>query len=216
MSKVRGCFITFEGIEGVGKTSNIDAAAALIRSAGIDVVLTREPGGTPFAEQLRDLLLATRNEQVTAVTELLLMFAARSQHIQNVINPALDSGQWVVCDRFTDATFAYQGGGRGVDWNQISVLEQMVQGPLQADMTIILDLDPKVGLTRASNRGALDRIEQEELSFFSAVREAYLKRAQANNSRYRVVDASVPLEHVKAQVAEHVNALVSDRKNHES
>ena len=177
MNKTRtGRFITVEGTEGVGKSTNIDFLCRLLKEQGIEIVLTREPGGTPLAEELRELLLSPREERVSQDTELLLMFAARAQHIENVIRPALERGAWVVSDRFTDATFAYQGGGRGVDIQSIELLEKLVQHDLHPDLTLLLDLDVEVGLKRASARSAPDRFEQEKLEFFGKVRSAYLQR----------------------------------------
>ena len=156
-------FITIEGIEGVGKSTNIIAIKDFLDQQQIDYVLTREPGGTLLAEAIRDLLLKESNEDVDSITELLLMFGARSQHLAEVIRPALEQGRWVICDRFTDATYAYQGGGRGIDSGKIAVLENLVQGELRPDLTLILDLEPQLGLARASDRGQLDRFEKQQL-----------------------------------------------------
>ncbi len=204
----RGRFITVEGTEGVGKSTNIDFLCALLADHGIEVVLTREPGGTPLAEELRNLLLQPREETVSSDAELLLMFAARSQHIANVIKPALERGAWVISDRFTDATFAYQGGGRGVDVKQIELLETLVQKGLQPDLTLLLDLDVEVGLKRASARSAPDRFEQEKVAFFERVRGAYLKRAENDPSRFAIVDASLGLSEVQAQIAGAIKPFV--------
>jgi dTMP kinase len=200
-SKARGIFITMEGAEGVGKSTNIDFIARALDSKGIPYVLTREPGGTPLAEDIRQLLLSVREETVAEDAELLLLFAARAQHMANVIVPALNSGQWVVCDRFTDATFAYQGGGRGISVDKIASLEQWVQGNLRPDYTILLDAPVEVGMERASKRGQLDRIEREQQQFFEAVRAAYLTRAKQNKERFRVIDASQPLESVQENLS---------------
>ena len=197
MSLNRGLFITVEGGEGVGKSTNIACIELMLRQTGIDVVLTREPGGTPLAESIRDLLLQPIDEKVSENAELLLMFAARSQHISKVIEPALAAGSWVVCDRFTDATYAYQGGGRGIDERKIADLESWVQGELRPDITILLDAPVEVGMTRAGKRGALDRFEQEKMDFFQRVRANYLARAKQDPQRYRVIDASLPLPQVK-------------------
>lgn len=196
----RGRFITVEGTEGVGKSTNIDFLCRLLEAQGIEVVLTREPGGTPLAEELRNILLSPREEQVSDDAELLLMFAARAQHICNVIEPALARGAWVVSDRFTDATFAYQGGGRGLDLKNIELLEGLVQKGLQPDMTLLLDLDVAEGLKRASARSAPDRFEQEKVVFFEKVRAAYLARAQADADRFAVIDAAVELPAVQEQI----------------
>lgn len=196
----RGLFITVEGGEGVGKSTNIECIASILRSAEIDAVLTREPGGTPFAESIRNLLLQPVDEPVSENAELLLMFAARSQHISSVIEPALAKGSWVVCDRFTDATYAYQGGGRGIEEAKIADLENWVQGELRPDITILLDAPIEVGMTRAGKRGALDRFEQEKMDFFQRVRSSYLARAKNEPQRYRVIDASLSLSQVKASL----------------
>ncbi|GAC1031236.1 dTMP kinase [Pseudomonas sp. No.21] len=192
-----GLFITLEGPEGAGKSTNRDFLAERLRSHGIDVLLTREPGGTPLAERIRELLLAPSDEAMAADTELLLMFAARAQHIAGVIRPALARGQVVLCDRFTDATYAYQGGGRGLPVERIALLENFVQGELRPDLTLVFDLPVDVGLSRAAARGRLDRFEQEDRSFFEAVRQTYLQRAAAAPERYRVLDAAAPLADVQ-------------------
>lgn len=203
----KGKFITIEGIEGVGKTTNITAALNYLRSRGLEVVLTREPGGTPLAEEVRKLLLMVRDETVSEKTELLMMFAARAQHIETLIKPNLEAGRWVLSDRFTDATFAYQGGGRGLPWSMISQLESMVQDELQPDLTLILDVEPEVGLARAKGRGELDRIEREEIGFFHRVRNAYLQRVEENPHRYKVIDAGQELQLVTAAVVKAVSEL---------
>jgi dTMP kinase len=202
MNTERGRFITVEGTEGVGKSTNIAFLCGLLEAEGIEVVLTREPGGTPLAEQLRALLLEPREEVVSDTAELLLMFAARAQHLNNVILPALARGAWVVSDRFTDATFAYQGGGRGVDQTQIALLESLVQNGVQPDLTLLLDLDVETGLQRASARSTPDRFEREKVEFFQRVRAAYLQRANADSARFAVIDASLSLSQVQAQIAE--------------
>jgi len=194
---VTGLFITLEGPEGAGKSTNREYLAARLRAEGIDVVLTREPGGTPLAERIRDLLLAPSDESMAADTELLLVFAARAQHLAQVIRPALARGAIVLCDRFTDATYAYQGGGRGLPQERIAVLEDFVQGQLRPDLTLVFDLPVEVGLARASARGQLDRFEQEGRAFFEAVRSTYLNRAKAAPGRYRLVDAALSLAEVQ-------------------
>nr|WP_229631826.1 dTMP kinase [Pseudomonas quercus] len=193
-------FITLEGPEGAGKSTNRDYLAARLRDAGMDVQLTREPGGTPLAERIRELLLAPSDEPMAVDTELLLMFAARAQHIDQVIRPALARGAVVVCDRFTDATYAYQGGGRGISVSRIAELEAFVQGSLRPDLTLVFDLPVDVGLARAAARGRLDRFEQEARSFFDAVRQAYLARAATDPQRYEIIDASLPLAKVQAHL----------------
>ena len=207
-SRPRGLFITMEGSEGVGKSTNMALVETLLKDRGISFVRTREPGGTPLAEEVRELLLTPRDESMDPMTELLLVFAARAQHIARVIVPALERGEWVLCDRFTDATFAYQGGGRELDKQVIEALEQLVQAGLQPDCTILLDAPVEVGLARAAKRGELDRFEQEKMEFFERVRAAYLERAGRNPSRYCVVDASLPLSEVERQVESALLGLV--------
>jgi dTMP kinase len=172
-------------------------------------VLTREPGGTPLAEAMRELLLQRRQESVSENAELLLMFAARAQHIDQVIEPALSDGCWVVCDRFTDATYAYQGGGRGVPVNKIADLERWVQGDLRPDFTVLLDAPVELGLRRARQRAELDRFEQETLGFFESVRGAYLAMAEADPGRYRLIDASQPLESVQQDLSVVLDYMIS-------
>ena len=210
MSDRQGCFITLEGTEGVGKSTNLAFIESMLAEAGISFALTREPGGTPLAEELREMLLSPREETVVDDAELLMVFAARAQHLQTVIKPALQSGQWVLCDRFTDATFAYQGGGRGLDQSLILDLEQRVQKGLQPDLTLLLDVPVEIGLARAAKRGALDRFEQEQIGFFERVRAAYLQRAADDPQRFAVIDASVSLEAVQAQIRK-VMAAFLDR-----
>jgi dTMP kinase len=165
------------------------------------VVLTREPGGTPLAEAIRGLLLDPAYTGMDSTCELQLMFAARAEHLAKVVWPALEQGQWVLCDRFTDATYAYQGGGRGIDGGVIARLEELVQGDFRPDLTLLLDVPVEIGLARASKRGALDRFEQEKVAFFERVRNAYLEMAQRSPDRYRVIDASLPLIDVQNQIA---------------
>ena len=195
-----GLFITLEGPEGAGKSTNREYLAERLREQGVDVLLTREPGGTPLAERIRELLLDPSDEPMAADTELLLVFAARAQHLQQVIRPALAKGSVVLCDRFTDATYAYQGGGRGVSIERIAQLEQFVQAELRPDLTLIFDLPVEVGLARAAARGRLDRFEQEGRGFFEAVRQAYLQRAAQAPQRYRVLDAGQSLAQVQADI----------------
>jgi dTMP kinase len=198
---VTGLFITLEGPEGAGKSTNREYLAEHLRAQGLDVVLSREPGGTPLAERIRELLLAPSDEAMAADTELLLVFAARAQHLAQVIRPALARGAVVLCDRFTDATYAYQGGGRGLSQERIAALEAFVQGELRPDLTLIFDLPVEVGLARASARGRLDRFEQEGRAFFDAVRHTYLQRAAAEPQRYRVVNAAQTLNEVQVALA---------------
>lgn len=207
---MRGRFITIEGIEGVGKTTNIEFIRQWLSSRQIDFIATREPGGTPLAEDIRNLLLSPRDEQVDEAAELLLMFAARAQHIDQVIEPALAKGDWVLCDRFTDATYAYQGGGRGQGVERIQVLEQLVQGSLRPDLTLILDLPVEVGLQRAHKRSEPDRFERERHAFFERVRSAYRDIARREPKRCRLVDASRPLEEVQQQIFHLLEEFYSD------
>lgn len=208
MILARGRFITFEGTEGVGKSTQLDNAAKTLERLGIDYIVTREPGGTPMAESIRELLLAPREEPVHETTELLLMFAARAQHLYNRILPALSAGKWVLCDRFTDATFAYQGGGRGVSRERIALLEALVQGEVRPDHVILLDAPVETGMARARKRGELDRFEQEAQAFFQRIRETYLERATEMPERYHVVNAALPLEQVSESVSALLTALV--------
>ncbi|MEW5249862.1 dTMP kinase [Microbulbifer discodermiae] len=196
----RGKLITLEGGEGVGKSTNLLFITRWLEQRGVGFVQTREPGGTPLAEQLRELLLSRRKEQVDPTAELLMVFAARAQHLAEVIQPALTRGEWVICDRFTDATYAYQGGGRGLDGVLIGQLEQMVQGELRPDKVLLLDLDPQVGLKRAAGTGAADRFESEQIAFFERVRAAYRARAAAAPERYTIIDASASLESIQHQL----------------
>lgn len=207
---MNGCFITFEGPEGAGKSTNLKIFAELLRAGGCDPLLTREPGGTPIAEGIRELLLAHHSEQMDGDAELLLVFAARAQHLNRLIIPALTSGRVVISDRFTDATYAYQGGGRGIDTRRIAQLEDWTQGTLRPDLTLILDVPVELGMQRARARSALDRFESEQTAFFEAVRDTYLKRAAAVPERYRVVDASGDLESVR-QALEPIAAWVLER-----
>lgn len=204
----QGKFITLEGTEGVGKTTNLALISAEVARAGHSVLTTREPGGTPLAEEIRELLLAVREEPIAGTSELLLMFAARAQHLATVIKPALASGQWVVCDRFTDATYAYQGGGRGLDQDVIESLENIVQGRLQPDLTIYLDVSVEVAARRIAERNH-DRFEREQVDFFERVRAAYLERA-ASQPRIRVVDASVDLPEVQTSLRVLLAEFLSD------
>lgn len=196
----RGSFITVEGGEGVGKSTNIAFIAGQLRAAGQEPLLTREPGGTALGEAIRALLLEPRPEPIAQMTELLLVFAARAQHLAEVIEPALAAGRWVLCDRFTDATYAYQGAGRGLDRGAIGELERLVQGELRPDLTVLLDAPVEIGRQRASARGALDRFEQEQQAFFERVRQDYRQRAEREPARFRVIDAARPLTQVQEQL----------------
>ena len=196
----RGKFITIEGVEGVGKTTNIAFIEDYFKQIGQNIILTREPGGTPLAERIRELLLDARQTSMTDDTELLLMFAARAQHLNEKIIPALETGQWVICDRFTDATYAYQGGGRGIDKNRIASLENWVQGDLRPDITLLLDLPVEEGLKRAGQRSAPDRFEQEQQTFFERVRATYLELVEENPARYRIIDARGSIDEVQSRI----------------
>ncbi|MBV5337127.1 MAG: dTMP kinase [Deltaproteobacteria bacterium] len=196
----RGKFITFEGIDGAGKSTHIAGVSSLIRSHGLTVISTREPGGTPLGEKLRELLL---HEPMHLETEAMLMFAARREHLAAVIEPSLERGDWVVCDRFSDATYAYQGGGRGLDKSKFEVLEQLVHGHLQPDLTFLFDLPPAVAENRIAAQGReLDRFEQERSDFHVRVRQAYLERAANSSGRICIINADQPLEIIKKQVEE--------------
>jgi len=204
-TKLRGKFITFEGIDGAGKSTHIAGVAEFVRARGLNVVSTREPGGTPLGEKLRELLL---NEPMHLETEAMLMFAARREHLAEVIEPALARGDWVICDRFSDATYAYQGGGRGLDKQKFAVLEQWVHGHLQPDLTFLFDLAPEVAGGRIAAQGReLDRFEQERADFHIRVREAYLERAAAAPHRIRVIDADQALLEIKNKVEKTVLSL---------
>ncbi len=192
-----GRFITIEGGEGAGKSTAQAYLAERLAERGIAVLQTREPGGTPLAESIRQTLLSTDGEHPVEMAELLLVFAARAQHLAKVIEPALAAGQWVICDRFTDATYAYQGAARGLSADLIAQLETLVQGERRPDTVVVMDLSPEVGMTRAKQRGELDRFEREKPAFYSQVRNAYLARAQADPDRYQVIDAEQSLESVR-------------------
>ena len=196
----RGCFITIEGIEGVGKSTQIAAIVAALEAQGRKVLLTREPGGTELGEAIRDLLLSTDYPPMDQRTELLLMFAARAEHIYSRIIPALEDGIWVISDRFTDASYAYQGGGRNIPIDKISGLEQWVQEGFTPDYTFLLDAPVEIGLARARNRGPQDRIEQEDMDFFQRVRDLYLQRAGQEPNRFRVINAANSEMDVKKDV----------------
>jgi len=197
---MRGRFITMEGGEGAGKSTMMGRVADWLENAGHRVIRTREPGGTDLAEKLREILLDRDNNSLSGRAELLLMFAARAQHLEELIRPALARGDWVLCDRFTDATWAYQGGGRGLPRHEIETLENLVHGDLQPDLTLLLDLPVEQGLKRAARRSQADRFEQESARFFEQVRGAYLERAKAAPERFVVIDASSNMTEVGAQI----------------
>jgi dTMP kinase len=204
----RGKFITLEGGEGVGKTTNLRFIQGYLQQQNISVTVTREPGGTTLAEKIRQLVLDADSEKVAETSELLLMFAARAQHIQHVIAPALAQGNWVLCDRFTDATYAYQGGGRGVSIETIAWLEQLVQGELRPDLTLLLDAPIEIGMERAQKRGAFDRFEVEKISFFTRVRDMYLSRAAQQPECIKVIQAHQSLANVQQDIIEVMQQFV--------
>ena len=206
---MRGKFITIEGTEGVGKTTNIQYIQDWLLAKELSFIATREPGGTPLAEQIRELLLVPRDELVCNTAELLLMFAGRAQHLNQVIEPNLNQGAWVLCDRFTDATYAYQGAGRNMSDSLIAELETIVQGSLRPDLTLILDIPVELGLKRASDRSEPDRFEQEKMAFFQAVRNGYLSIAQQDPQRCVVIDASQSLDAVQESIQSALDAFWS-------
>ena len=210
---MRGRFITIEGTEGVGKTTNIAFIKQWLDDNKISFVSTREPGGTPLAEEIRQLLLSNREEQVCSKAELLMMFAGRAQHIDKVIEPELDKGHWVLCDRFTDATYAYQGAGREMGDELIASLETMVQGSMRPDLTLLLDIPVELGLERAGKRSQPDRFELEKTDFFNRVRQAYLSMAKNNPQRYKIIDASQALEDVQQQISNTLNNFLENHNN---
>lgn len=205
----QGRFITVEGTEGVGKSTNLAFIRQWLEERGHEVLVTREPGGTPLAEDIRTLLLSPRDEPVAPMTELLMIFAARAQHLEQRVKPALARGTWVLCDRFTDSTYAYQGGGRGFDQPMIAQLETLVQGELRPDLTLVLDIDVKEGLSRASQRSDPDRFEGETLAFFERVRAVYRGLAEQAPGRYAVVDAGQPLADVQRELADALAPLAT-------
>ncbi|HWS62068.1 MAG TPA: dTMP kinase [Steroidobacteraceae bacterium] len=203
MTETRGRFLTIEGIEGVGKTTQVARLSRYLADRGIDHVVTREPGGTPFAEKIRDLVLRPRDETLPPAAELLLMFAARAVHLANHIEPVLNAGRWVICDRFTDATYAYQGAGRGMSQTDIRFLETLVQGALRPDLTLLLDVPVDVGLERSRQRdagGIRDRFDGEKAEFFERVRDGYLSRARAEPQRVAIIDAAASMDEVTAHM----------------
>jgi len=209
----RGRFITVEGIEGVGKSSNIAVLVEHIEQAGIDVLTTREPGGTPVAEDIRKLLKDHGDEPIPEIAELLMMFAARALNVNNVIRPALEAGQWVISDRFTDSSRAYQGGGRGLPMETIDSLADWVHADTWPDVTILLDAPVAVGMSRANSRGEPDRIEREKHDFFQRVRDCYLDIARREPERFVVLDATRSLSEVRADVGRLAQQLISDFKH---
>ncbi len=196
----KGKFITIDGVEGAGKSTQIDFICQYLADKGINVALTREPGGTEIGEKIRTLLLSNSTGKMHADTELMLMFAARNEHIQNKIIPTLNQGNWVLSDRFTDASYAYQGGGRGLDIARIAQLEQWVMRNFAPDMTLLLDVPVEIGMQRVESRGEKDRIEQESLDFFNRVRNAYIARSEQYPERIKLIDSSQTTEHTQQQI----------------
>ncbi len=208
MKKTSNYFITLEGIEGVGKSTQLSFIRNYLLKSKQPLVVTREPGGTPMAEELRKVLLQKNKEPVTQEAELLLLFAGRAQHIAQVIRPALAAGKWVICDRFTDATYAYQGGGRGMSLEQIAMLEKWVQQDLHPDLVLLLDAPVKTALKRIKRRRMKDRIEMEQESFFQRVRDGYLARAEQFPNRYKIIDARQPCLKVQKQIKSILDELL--------
>lgn len=197
-------FITFEGVDGAGKSTHLEWFADALRHRGIDLLVTREPGGTPLGEELREILL---NQSMHAETEAMLMFAARREHVERVIRPALQRGTWVISDRFSDASFAYQGGGRGVPLNKLEQLEQWVHGDLQPDLTLLFDIPIEVARERLANNVSLDRFEQERGEFFERVRQAYLARAAKTPQRFAIIRAEKAIVEVQQELSKIVASL---------
>ncbi len=210
---MQGTFITLEGIEGAGKSTCMAEALNLLKENGLDVLQTREPGGTLLGEDLRQLLLGHKHTGMHEDTELLLMFAARAEHLRQKILPALEKGLWVLCDRFTDASYAYQGGGRGMDMKRIATLENWVQGDIRPHLTLLMDLPVEQGLARAGKRSSPDRFESEALAFFQRVRQAYLDIARQDPGRVKIIDASLPLAEVQAQVRAVIQAFLEQHQD---
>jgi dTMP kinase len=208
-SDTRAKFITLEGGEGAGKSTSRDFIVSLLEAQNIPFIQTREPGGTPIGETLRNVLLSKEGTAPSVTAELLMVFAARAQHLHEVIEPALRDGKWVLCDRFTDATYAYQGYGRGFELGQIEALEALVQRGRHPDLTILFDIDPRLGMTRARQRAELDRFEEEHVEFFDRVREGYLTRAK-NEARFRVIDASQSIDLVQQALRELLLPMLSE------
>lgn len=204
----RACFITLEGLEGAGKTSRLADLEAFLRQRGKTVLATREPGGTVLGERLRELLLAPDQGPMAPLTELLLMFAARSEHVTRLILPALDAGRWVLCDRYVDASYAYQGGGRGLGAAPVAALEALLPARAQPDLTLLLDLPVETGLARAASRSAADRFEQETVAFHQRVRDAYLARARQHPQRYCIIDAAAGPDAVRRAIEIAVEPLL--------
>ncbi|TEU21353.1 MAG: dTMP kinase [Gammaproteobacteria bacterium] len=196
----RGKFITIDGVEGAGKSTQIEFICEYLKAKGVNVILTREPGGTDVGEKIRTLLLSNSTGKMHADTELMLMFAARNEHIQNKIIPALEQGDWVLSDRFTDSSYAYQGGGRGLDMERIAQLESWVVQDFAPDMTLLLDVPVEIGMSRVESRGKKDRIEMEKMDFFDRVRQAYIARSEEFPNRIKLINSSQTIEHTTKQI----------------
>lgn len=209
----KGLFITLEGGEGAGKSSNLGFIETWLRQAGKNPLMTREPGGTRAGEEIREILLHGKDLLLTAEAEMLLMFAARAEHLQQVVRPALVQGRIVVCDRFTDATYAYQGGGRGLPAERIAVIEQWVQGDLRPDLTLLFDVPVEIGLQRANRRSTPDRFERENIQFFERVRHTYLERARVEAGRIRILDASKSPAEVEQQLGQILDEVVHGQRH---
>ena len=204
-----GKFITIEGSEGVGKSTNIEFISKYLKSRDITTLETREPGGTKIAEEIRQVLLTTKGETVPEIAELLLFFAARSFHVENLIKPAINQGHYVICDRFSDATVAYQGYGRGFNIQDINTIASWVHEKMQPDLTILLDAPAEIGMQRAKQRGVMDRMESEDISFYERVRHGYLTLASEHKERFVVIDASQALKSVQTEIAFHLDVLLT-------
>nr|CAA6822702.1 MAG: Thymidylate kinase (EC [uncultured Thiotrichaceae bacterium] len=218
MALARGCFITLEGGEGAGKTTHVQSVVDYLNQHNIDVITTREPGGTEVSESIRSVLLSPELPDMHADTELLLMFAARNEHLQQKIIPALEQGKWVVCDRFTDATYAYQGYGRGLSLERIAELERWVQGELRPDYTVLFDLDVETGMQRVQQRSedqaiTIDRFEREQTHFFNKIREGYLARANESAERFRVLDAAQGIGQVRLNLVDALDSILQQWGN---
>jgi len=200
MANPNSRFISLEGSEGVGKTTSLKFVQSFVEALGYEVLITREPGGTPMAEEIRNILLSEREETVEVDTELLLMFAARIQHVNQVIKPALEEGKWVICDRFVDASYAYQGGGRGIEFSRLQQLEKWCLGNFSPDVTLLLDMSSSEGLERTKKRGKADRFEIEKMSFYEKIRNAYLERAKMEPDRIHIINAAPSVEVVQTEI----------------
>lgn len=208
MKNNKSYFITLEGIEGAGKTTAIEFIRKYLKEKNIDCVITHEPGGTEIAEAIRKVILAHYHEKMCPYTELLLYFASRAQHVTQVIKPALDIGKWVISDRFTDASYAYQGAGRKIPEKHITMLENLIQGDLRPDLTLVLDVNPDLGLARIKNSNTLDRIESEKIDFFNRVREYYLQCVRQYPERYKIIDAMQSERNVEQQLHEILETII--------